>query len=457
MMHTVQGSGERTHVALTVYNEGTALVQDRRLFTLAEGENRLDFTDVSEQIDRTSIQLASRTAPGSVGVVEQSYAYDLVDSFALLKRYLEQVVVIITEDGTFYEGALLSGNGGDIILRTGDGQVIVVRQDKVRDMRFPQLPGGLLTRPTLRWLLDSTVSGQQELELTYLAGGISWTADYVLLVADGNDALDATGMVTFDNSSSASFDNARVKLIAGEVNRLPEPPPMAMMQSAPMISRAVGGAPKVAQREFSEYKLYEIERSVNLGANEQKQVEFIHKPGIPAKLEYKATSSLYWHPKADFAPNDTQSLNFRQFLEFETDERGMDAALPAGRVRIYQKDTDGAPLLIGEDRLDHTAKGEKVSLVLGKPFDIVGERAHTNFRRLGNSGAEHSYKVTVRNRKAEKPVEVRLLENFSGYSEWRITQATHPYDKIDQSMCEFRLTVAPKGETVLTYTVRSSW
>jgi hypothetical protein len=393
-------------------------------------------------------------------VLEQSYAYDLVDGSALLKRYLDQVISVITEDGTFYEGTLLSGAGQEIILRAGDGQVIAVRRDKVRDMRFSQLPGGLLTRPTLRWVLDSTASGEQELELTYLAGGITWTADYVLLVAEGNDLLDASGMVTFNNSSSASFENAQVKLIAGEVHRIPAPAPMAMMDEAvPMRAARLpgGGAPKVAQREFSDYKLYEIARPVSLGANEQKQVEFIQKPGIAARLEYRATSHLYWHPKAEFAPNDTQTLDISQFLEFETDERGIDAALPAGRVRIYQKDTDGAPLLIGEDMLEHTAKGEKVALMLGRPFDIVGERVHANYRRLGNSGAEHVYTVTLRNRKASRPVEVRLKENFSGYSEWRITQTTHPYDKIDQSTGEFRLTVPAKGETILNYTVRSTW
>ncbi len=209
-------------VSLTIYNQGTALVQDRRTFNLEAGINSLDFTDVASSIDATSVSFKSLTDPEGTTVLEQNYVYDLVGSGALLERYVDEQIEVVTDDGTTFSGQLLSGRNGEIILRNGDGQVIVIGTGHVRDIRFPALPEGLITRPTLRWLLSAAQSGEQQVELTYLTGGMSWTADYILLLNNDKNALDLNGWVTLTNTSGASFQDAQVKLIAGDVNRLPQ-------------------------------------------------------------------------------------------------------------------------------------------------------------------------------------------------------------------------------------------
>lgn len=192
-------------VSITVYNQGTALVRDRRTFTLTQGESVLNFTDVAATIDATSVNIKSLTDPDGTRVLEQNYVFDLVDTSALLKRYIDQQIQVTMSDGTMYSGVLLSGAYGDIILREDGGQVVVLHSAEARDVRFPALPDGLITRPTLRWFLESAQGGEQQMELTYLAGGMTWTADYNLVVARDNSSLDATGWVTVTNTSGAAI------------------------------------------------------------------------------------------------------------------------------------------------------------------------------------------------------------------------------------------------------------
>ena len=459
-MHEVTG-GERRHVAITIYNEGTSLVQDRRLFALEKGANHLSFTDVAEQIDATSVQFISRTDPAGTGVLEQNYAYDLVNLFALLRRYIDQNVEIITEDGTLYSGILLSGRD-EIILRADNGQIVVIARDKVRDLRFPDLPGGLITRPTLRWLLETGSEGEQELELTYLTSGMNWTADYVLLLAQDSASLDLNGWITLNNTSGASFENATVKLVAGDVNRLPDYNQMArgelMMEDAavPMAT----SAPQVSQREFFEYQLYEIERPVTVADNETKQVEFVSGGDVPASTFYVYDSSplYYGYLIADQFYGQSGITNVQSWLEFTTDEEeGLGADLPAGRVRVYQEDIDGTALLIGENTIEHTPQGEEIQLFLGNAFDLVGERTQTSFRQIAQNVIEETYEIRLRNQKDDEAVEIRVPEHLFRWTNWEILNASHEYTQLDANTIEFRVEVPPQGETVITYTVRYSW
>ncbi len=269
-------------------------MQDRRTFTLDAGSNTINFTDVASGIDPTSVTFVSLTDPQGTQVLEQNYVYDLVDSSALLQKYLDEQITVIADDGTEYQGQLLSGRNGEIILRQDDGQVIVISMSSVRDVRFPELPGGLITRPTLRWLLDAAQAGDQHVELTYLTSGMNWTADYNLLLANDNASLDLNGWVTLTNTSGAAYTDAQVKLVAGDVNRLPQPQPTMYAEDA-MVARAAGAPQQVDQRDFSEYKLYEINRPVTVGANETKQVEFVTGADVPAHtfFVYDASQPYY--------------------------------------------------------------------------------------------------------------------------------------------------------------------
>jgi len=449
-------------VALTVYNQGTALVRDRRTFTLAEGISSLDFSDVAASIDPTSVTFSSLSDPSGTRVLEQNYVYDLVDTSALLNRYLDQRIRVTADDGTVYEGQLLSGRNGDIILRADDGQVTVISTSKARDIQFPSLPQGLITRPTLRWLLQSAASGPQQVELTYLTGGLSWTADYNVLLATDNASLDLNGWITLNNSSGTSYRDALLKLVAGDVNRLPDMEAQMMMDMAPALAMARGAEESVEQRDIFEYKLYEIQRPVTVADNETKQVEFVSAANIPAQVIYVYDANPYFYgyygPITDQYYGQSGITDVGSFVEFTTDEEaGLGADLPAGRVRVYQQDSDGAAVLIGENSIDHTPKGEDVRFYLGNAFDLVGERVQTDFRIVSERVVQETYQITLRNRKEDQAVEVRVPEKLFRWSNWQILDKTLDFVQVDSSTIEFRPIVPPGGEVVITYTVQYSW
>lgn len=448
-------------VAVTVYNQGTALIRDRRTFELQEGRNVVNFTDVASSIDATSVNFVSLTDPQGTTVLEQNYVYDLVGTSALLERYIDRQISVTTEDGTTFTGTLLSGRNNDIILRQDDGQVVVIGMGTARDVQFPALPDGLITRPTLRWTLQSSTSGSQRVELTYLTGGINWTADYNLLLNDDNTALDLNGWVTLNNTSGTSYEDAQLKLVAGDVNRAPqqEVQMMAMEDAA----RAGAAAPEqVSQREFFEYQLYEITRNVTIGNNETKQVEFVSGVDVPAETFFIYDASPpnngYSRPIQQQGYGQTGVTDVQNFLSFSTgEENGLGADLPAGRVRVYQEDVDGAALLIGENRIDHTPQGEDLEIYLGNAFDLVGERTQTNYRMISSNVLQETYEIRLRNRKDDETVEIRVPERMMRWSNWEILEASHPYEKTNAFGIEFRVEVAPGEEEVITYTVQYSW
>lgn len=448
-------------VAVTIYNQGTALVRDKRTFDLKEGGNILNFSDVASGIDPTSVNFKSITDPQGTKVLEQNYVYDLVGSSALLERYLDQTIRVTTKDGTVYAGTLLSGRNGEIIMRTREGQVVVISQTQARDIQFPALPEGLITRPTLRWLLMSAKGGSNQVELTYMTYGMNWSADYNVLLASDNGKLDLTGWVTLNNTSGTSYTDAQVKLIAGDVHRLPEP--VMRREGADMATAMFAAAqPKVAQRDFNEYKLYEIGRPVTIGNNETKQVEFVSGTGITGKTFFVYDSSPsffgYYNVINDQYYGQTGITDVQNHLEFSTGkDSGLDAALPAGRIRVFQEDVDGAALLIGENTIGHTAKGEDVRLFLGNAFDLVGERKQTDFKIITGNVIRESYELRLRNRKETGDVEVRVPERLFRWSNWEILTSSMPYEKKDSSTIEFRPTVKAGEEIVITYTVQYSW
>jgi hypothetical protein len=459
-------------IRLTIYNQGTSLVRDRRTIYLLEGTHSLDFTDVTAQIDAASVTFAALSSPDTA-VLEQNYLFDLVGTPALLQRYLEQKISITTDDGTTYTGALLGSamptpnevealaQTGEVILKLDDGQVVVVRAKAIRDIRFPALPGGLITRPTLRWLLRSKAAGPQQVEITYLTGGLNWTADYNLLLAVGNASFDLNGWVTLTNTSGAAFEDAQVKLVAGEVKRLPTASLMrrAQVAYAQMDNYA---RPSVEQREIFEYQLYEIKRPVTVNQNETKQVEFVRASGVKAETTYVFNTpppfSVYSDEPIFERTHKLGTGSISAWLEFTTGKKsGLDADLPAGRVRAYQADQDGSAVLIGENRIGHTPKGEKVKLELGRTFDLIGERRQTTYQQQRKNVLDEGYAIKLRNRKDSQSVTIRVPERLFRWSNWEILSASHPYTKLDSATIEFRVDVPAGEEVVIAYTVRYSW
>jgi hypothetical protein len=448
---------ERDSVAVTIYNQGTALIQDRRTFSFTTGENLINFTDVASSIDPTSVNFKSITDPLGTRVLEQNYVFDLVGAYALLQRYVDESIRVTSNDGTLYEGRLLSGSG-EIILQTSDGGVVVISQTEVRDIQFPSLPEGLITRPTLRWLINSENGGEQQVELTYLTTGINWSADYNILLNTDNSALDLNGWVTINNSSGTAYPSALVKLVAGDVNRVSTEP--IMDRDLIVEEQALGGADgNVAQREFFEYQLYEISRSVTIGNNETKQVEFVTGASVPANTFFVYDGSYpfygYGGIYTDQFYGQTAVTDVQNFLEFSTDEEGgLGADMPAGRIRVYQEDADGAALLIGENFIDHTPEGEEVEIYLGNAFDLVGERVQTDFKLIGTNVVEETYEIHLRNNKEEETVQIRVPERLTRGANWEILSSSMPYEKTNAFTIEFRADVPPEEEVVISYTVR---
>ncbi|NWF70275.1 MAG: DUF4139 domain-containing protein [Chloroflexi bacterium] len=448
-------------VSITIYNQGTALVQDRRTFELQAGVNIINFTDVAAMIDPTSVSFTSLTDPTGTVVLEQNFVFDLVNSSALLARYLDEIIEVTLDDGTVLTGQLLSGRGGEIILRDADQQVLVIAIDSVRNMAFPNLPDGLITRPTLRWVVQSAQSGPQQVELTYLTGGMTWAADYTLLLATDNASLDLNGWITLTNTSGARFSDAQVKLVAGDVNRLPHD--QGRMEAADStIAIGAPAAPPVEQREFFEYQLYEIARPVTLGDNETKQVQFVSGADVPASTFFVYESSApyynYGYALVDQFYGQTGITDVLTYLEFTTaEDGGLGADLPAGRMRVYQADVDGAALLIGENRIDHTPQGEDVRLYLGNAFDLVGERTQTAYTLISQNVLQETYEILLRSRKDAQTVEIRVPEHLFRWSNWQILNSSQPYTQLDSNTIEFRVSVPPGGEVALSYTVQYSW
>lgn len=445
-------------VDLTVYNQNMALVKDRRTLTLKQGTNEVRFTDVAAQIDPTSVQFTSTTDPNGTRVLEQNYAYDIVGSAKILQKYLDQSISIVTEDGTQYRGKLLSG-ADDIILQGDDGQVTSIKLARVRELKFPQLPGGLITRPTLIWMVNATKAGDQETQVTYLTNGITWRANYVAVVNAADTAMNLNGWVTVDNQSGATYEDARLQLVAGDVRRVT--PTQKSYEGATGAAPAPTASPQFSQQSLFEYYLYTLQRPTTLQNRETKQIEFATAAniGVTKLYVYRPAQAFrfYGSPITDAAYGRTTDTKVAVLLEFKNAEKnGLGMPLPKGTLRVYKADSEGGNQFIGEDNIDHTPKDETLRVNLGNAFDVVGDRKQTNFVKIGDRTIEETYQITIRNHKKEA-ITVRAPEPLYRWSNWQITQTNGEYVKLDAQTIEFSLKVPADGEAAVSYTVRYSW
>lgn len=447
-------------VDITVYNSNTALIKDKRTLTLKSGTNEVRFTDVAAQIDPTSVQFNSMTDPSGTRVIEQYYAYDIVGSQKILQKYLDQNIALVTEDGTKYSGKLLSG-ADDVILQSDDGQVTTVKLARVREVKFPQLPGGLITKPTLIWLVNSTRDGNQDTQVTYMTNGINWKANYVALVNKDDSAMNLNGWVTIDNQSGATYEDANLKLVAGDVRRVsPQPAARDGVFAAPTAA-AKASEQQFTQQDFFEYHLYSLRRPTTIQNRETKQIEFTNAAtvGINKLFVYDGAGQFrfYGYPVIDSGYGRSTETKVATMLEFKNAEQNqLGVPLPKGTIRVYKSDADGSNQFIGEDNIDHTPKDEMIRLNIGNAFDIVGERSQTKFNKISDKVIEESFQIKLRNHKKEA-VEVRAVERLYRWSNWQIMQSTQDYNKLDSQTIEFRVKVPADGEGVVNYTVRYSF
>ncbi len=447
---------------------GFALVRLERELAIPRGRGTIQFSDVAGLIDPTTVQFLSLTDPEGTKVLEQSFQFDLVSQDKLLSRYIDRQVSVEQQSGDgvkLIDGTLVSSNDG-LVIRGPDGQIHALREWS--NIRFGELPGGLITRPTLEWNVASERGGTQRARVSYQTGGITWWADYNLVFTEGADAnsgfVDVGAWVSLLNQSGARYQDARLKLIAGDVNRL-QAAPTAMRRKAVMdMALGAEAAPGFEEKAFFEYHLYTLGRPATLANNSTQQIElFDAATRVPAKKQlvyYGADFPGYFGQpmtERDFMPGSNTKVDV--WLRFRNDKAsGMGMPLPAGRVRVSQQDkADGSLEFIGEDAIDHTPKDEDVRVKLGTAFDVVGERRQTDFRvNTAAKVIEEAFEIKVRNHK-EQAVEVIVRESMYRWSQWDLVEQSVPSQKKDARIVEFPVRIDADGEATVTYRVRYSW
>lgn len=421
-------------VSVTVYNQDLALVRDVREMGFQKGNSELLFRDVAARIDQSSVHFKSN----GVTLLEQNFDFDLVSPEKLLEKYVDETIEVVNEKGDVVTGKLLTSSGSTIVLQTNDGSLRSLLMESIQEVRYPNLPSGLITRPTLRWLVNAPNGGNQEAEVSYLTGGMNWNADYVAVIDESNKA-DLSAWVTLNNMSGASYMDAKLKLIAGEVHRAQAP-----MQKYNDMMRvetlAMDGGSQFSEKSFFEYHLYTLERQTDLLDNQTKQVSLFPNAIVQTKRIYEY----------DYSRNNDKVSVSLEFLNSKDNQLGI--PLPAGRVRVFQKDTDGSQEFIGEDNLDHTPRDEKVRVTIGNAFDIAVERAQKDYRQISDRVYEQDIEVKLRNRKNEA-VTVVVVEHSWG--DWSVTKSSLPLRKVNANQFEFDVAAAPDKEIVLTYTIRN--
>jgi hypothetical protein len=438
-------SDDQTDVAITIYNDGTGLVKDTRSLELPNGEFDLIFMDVAANIDPTSVHFISRTNPDAIGVLEQNYEYDLVDTAKLYQRHIDHHISVRTEDGRTIEGTLLSNSGG-MVISTENGIVIV---NDVVEVSFEELPEGLMTRPTLRWSLLCNRAGRHDCEMSYLTSGMGWIANYVAIVGPNDDRLDLSGWVTITNNSGTNYNDATLKLVAGDIHRVR---PQYDMAATGYLREGFGapGGGGFEEESFFEYHLYTLQRPATVLNNQQKQLSLLEGENIGV------TKILIFQPGGRYYNRgDSVEGKIRVSLEFMNSEaNGLGIPLPKGTLRVYKEDSSGALQFIGEDSIDHTPKDEKIEIYLGEAFDIVGERVVLDRREVRQGVWEYDVKVTIRNHKDED-VQILYWDYVGG--DWEVRNSSLDFTQRDASTIEFKIPVEANGETDLTYTIRQEW
>ena len=447
---------------------GYALVSDTREMIFPNGRGELRFTDVAQRIDPTTVAFASLTDPGGTRVLEQNYQFDLVSQVKLLNRYIGEQIIVTQSAGSeriTHKGTLLGARDG-LLMQTESGGVLAL--NNYDSFAFASLPGGLITRPTLVWLVDAKKAGAHQARVAYQTKGMTWWTDYnVILNADeANPKMDLSAWVTLVNQSGGSFPQAKIKLVAGEVNRAPAPAQASgiVMKSA-MMDMAEAPPEGFQESGLFEYHLYTLGRRSDVPDNSAKQLElFPGKVNIPARRQLVFTVPGFQNMMYYGGANTDQNLGtfakgeVNAYLEFDNKQaNGMGMPLPKGRVRVSQAGPDGALEFIGEDAIEHTPTNETLRLKLGKAFDVVGDRTRTDFQIDTTAKTlTESFKISVRNRK-KIATTVLVREYMYRWSGWDVTASSIKGNKRDAQTLDFPLEIAADGEAVVTYTVRYHW
>ncbi len=447
---------DQVDLAVTVYNSDIALVRDVRNVQLPVGSFDLRFMDIAATVNPATVHFRSLTEPARVNVLEQNYEYDLLEPDKLLRKYVGRDVTIVRTvqaNGTTREeeltAHLLSFNNQPV---WRIGKEIVTGLD-ARQIRFPELPENLFTRPTLIWTLENGGASRHRIEASYLASKLAWNADYVLTVSRDDKTADLDGWVTLHNASGTAFKNVKLQLVAGDLNRVRQAVEEKRFDDARRSMEMVAAAP-MAQESFSEYHLYTLGRKTTINNEETKQVSMLGGTGVPVTKRFVVDGQQFYYRNAQHPGAPIKDV-VQVYYQFRNEEKhGLGVPMPSGTVRVYQADSKGGVHFAGEDRIGHTPKDETLKLKIGTAFDVVCERNQTDFRKIAPNVYELEYEIVLRNHKTI-PITVEVNEPIGGT--WRMLTSSHEWTKTAAWAAGFTVPVKEDGTATLKYRVRATY
>ena len=453
-----------TQTELTIYNQGFGLVKETRKFSFRQGRQTISVEDVPSLIQPTSVGIRGLTDANAFSVLEQNYQYDLISPQAILNKSVGKRIRFVRSVGNLkevVEGTLLSSpiaivanpQGGSqqtyngMVIRTDDNRILL---NPTGEIDVASVPEGLISKPTLLWDVQAERAHEQSVELSYVSNGLSWSADYVLTL-DGTGGSDVQGWVTLNNSSGATWKDAKLKLLAGDVNVIRE---QIRMPTGRSLGVRLRGKTEFQEETLFEYHLYTLERPATVRNRETKQLSLLEGHGIPVqkRLVVDSISGRYFPTEGEIGTGDVKP---QVRLEFVNDKKsGLGMPLPKGKFKVYQRDKSGSVQLLGEDQIDHTPRNERVSLVMGRSFDVVASRKRTSFNWIKSNSARESFEIEVRNRSA-MPESVEVLERH--YGDWTITSKSQEFAKLDSNTAQFKVDLLPNQVKKVIYTVETKW
>jgi len=445
-IQTFSQNQDQKSIAVTVYNANLGVVKDMREIDIKSGTSKILLTDVAQFIDPTSVHIKLNG-----DVIEQNYQYDLVSLDKILQKYIDKEIQLIGENNEFIEGKLLSSFAGQIVIEKKEGGLVMIPNTAKYRFSVGSLPEGLITKPTLVWTVNSKSSGKQNVEISYQTSGMNWHAEYVAVLNQNDTKLDLNSWVSVENSSGATYKNAVLKLVAGDVNLI-TPGKNQVYGYTEEMRMDKGIAPQQFQeKEFFEYHIYNLQRPATLAQNETKQISLFEAANV------KATKKFYYRSGGSqtyYYGNASNTKKVAVIVEFENkEEYNLGVPMPKGKVRVYKSDGETIEF-VGEDMIDHTPNKEKVKLRIGDAFDVVAEEVQTENKKITDRVYEQAYEIKFKNRKKEDIV-VEVERNLGLY--WEVLSSSIEYDKKDSQNIIFKVPVRADDEIVLKFKVRYTY
>jgi hypothetical protein len=444
---------DQKDLQVTVYNQQLGLVKDTRIIKLPEGDGELRFMDVAQQIRPETVRIRSLNNPSKLSILEQNYEYDLISPDKLLEKYIGKDIDILTDneyqDRKEQVTATLLSNDGEKVYQINDHIWIGHPGYHI----LPEIPEDLITKPTLMWQYVNQSSTAHEIEASYLTNGFSWKADYILLIGENDAAGELSGWVTIDNQTGTAYRNAKLKLVAGDVNQAPSYERAPKVYAMRAMAADVGGAEQFNEQQLFEYHSYDLKRRTTLKNNQTKQISFLSTTPIKIQKEYSTRGENYLFMQGMVGNEQSQPVNV--MIRFENSKSaGLGLPLPAGVIRMYKEDSEGSTQFVGEDRIQHTPKDDSLKLNVGKAFDVNFKRKQTAFQQITTRLNESEWEITIKN---AKDTAVTVFADESLGHNWKILNSSLPYKKQDAFNVRFEVPVPANSSVTLKYKVQTGF